>query len=299
MMKILFSACYNTYIQQKACEGLIKLLKNGSFQVDIAGKVDKDSWTTYNLALAFNKKGYERIQALHPAIPIVYSILADDYEEEFIEDATRYEHLLLIAPDEIHNCGDSVTALPFPCVESMDTFPKYKYSKPSIFVSSGNGRSALRVFILLNTLAQYKVNIIYSGKQGLYEVGYAPHVFIREDFEMDTLIENANLIVGSKYVAMQGALHRKPVIVVGEFGSGGLLTLNNVEEQYNNNFAGEIGGELDGYFSLDQFQKDMKAASKLSSRELEAISEKLKKTILENSKQVWSVISSCFVVPNS
>ena len=39
MRKILFSACCNTYTQQKTCEGLIKLLKDGRYQVDMAGDV--------------------------------------------------------------------------------------------------------------------------------------------------------------------------------------------------------------------------------------------------------------------
>ena len=92
MRKILFSACCNTYTQQKTCEGLIKLLKDGRYQVDMAGDVAKEMWLSYNLAFAFNRRGYEKIQTLRPAIPIVYSILADDYEDEFIEDATQYEH---------------------------------------------------------------------------------------------------------------------------------------------------------------------------------------------------------------
>lgn len=101
MRKILFSACCNTYTQQKACEGLIRLLKDGRYQVDMAGSVVRERWSLYDLAFAFNKRGYERIQTLHPAIPIIYSILADDYEEEFIGGATLYEHLLLIAPQKL------------------------------------------------------------------------------------------------------------------------------------------------------------------------------------------------------
>ncbi|WP_455587450.1 hypothetical protein [Bacteroides sp.] len=298
MRKILFSACYNTYTQQKACEGLIKLLKDGRYQVDMAGHVAREMWSSYNLAFAFNKRGYEKIQTLHPAIPVIYSILADDYEEEFIEGAAQYEHLLLIAPDKTRFCGNCVTALPLPCNEKIDAFLKYPYSKPSILVGAGNGRSALRAFIVLNTLTQYKINIIYSGEQELYEVGYAPHVTVREEFELDTMIQNASLVIGSKYVALQGALHKKPVIVVGDYGSGGLLTSANVIEQYCNHFVGKIGGELDEYFSLDQFQKEVESAFKLSSRELETISDKLKKEMSENNKKIWDIVSSYFMIQN-
>lgn len=296
MRKILFSACCHTYTQQKACEGLIKLLKDGRYQVDMAGNVAKEIWSSYNLAFAFNKRGYEKIQTLHPAIPVIYSILADDYEEEFIESATQYEHLLLIAPEKTRFCGECVTALPFPYVEEMDTYLKYSYSKPSILVGAGNGRSALRTFIVLNTLTKYKINIIYSGEQELYEVGYAPHVTVREEFELDTMIQNASLIIGSKYVALQGALHKKPVIVIGDYGSGGILSSSNVVEQYYNHFAGKIGGEMDEYFSLEQFQKEVESAFKLSSRELEIISDKLRKEMSESNKKIWDIVSSHFII---
>ena len=299
MRKILFSACCNTYTQQKTCEGLIKLLKDGRYQVDMAGDVAKEMWLSYNLAFAFNRRGYEKIQTLRPAIPIVYSILADDYEDEFIEDATQYEHLLLIAPEKTYSCDSCVTALPFPWDGEVDRYLKYPHSKPAILVGVGNGRSALRTFIVLNTLTQYKINIIYSGGRELYDIGYAFHVTVREEFELDTLIQNASLVIGHKYVALQGALHKKPVIVIGDYGSGGLLTSANVVEQYHNHFLGNVGGELDKYFSLDQLQKEITAASKLPVRELEAISEKLKKEMSENNRKVWNIVSSYSIIRNS
>ena len=265
MRKILFSACCNTYTQQKTCEGLIKLLKDGRYQVDMAGDVAKEMWLSYNLAFAFNRRGYEKIQTLRPAIPIVYSILA----------------------------------LPFPWDGEVDRYLKYPHSKPAVLVGVGNGRSALRTFIVLNTLTQYKINIIYSGEQELYDIGYASHVTVREEFELDTLIQNASLVIGHKYVALQGALHKKPVIVIGDYGSGGLLTSANVVEQYHNHFLGNIGGELDEYFSLDQLQKEITAASKLSVRELEAIAEKLKKEMSENNRKVWNIVSSYSIIRNS
>ena len=294
MKKILFSACCNTYTQQKACEGLIKLLKDNSYQVDMANDINREIWTSYNLAFAFNKRGYQKIQEIHPAIPIIYSVLADDYEKEFIENSVnQYDHLLIIAPNKPCSCtDDSTTTMHFPCFEEMNAFPKYRHSTPSILVGAGNGHSALRLFIILNTLNDYKVNIIYSGEEELFGIGYAPHVIVREEFEVNSLIQEANIIVVHKYIALQGALQKKPVIVVGDCGSGGLLTSNNVLEQYHNRFAGQIGGEKDAYFSLDQFQKDIKAASKISSRELEAIALKLKNEMSENNKRVLNVVSS-------
>ena len=100
-------------------------------------------------------------------------------------------------------------------------------------------------------------------------------------------------------MALQGALHKKPVIVIGDYGSGGLLTSANVVEQYHNHFLGNIGGELDEYFSLDQLQKEITAASKLSVRELEAIAEKLKKEMSENNRKVWNIVSSYSIIRNS
>lgn len=77
------------------------------------------------------------------------------------------------------------------------------------------------------------------------------------------------------------------------------MTSANVAEQYHNHFLGNVGGELDEYFSLDQLQKEITAASKLSGRELEVISEKLKKEMSENSRKVWNIVSSYSIIRDS
>ena len=56
---------------------------------------------------------------------------------------------------------------------------------------------------------------------------------------------------------------------------------------------------MDEYFSLDQLQKEITAASKLSVRELEAIAEKLKKEMSENNRKVWNIVSSYSIILNS
>lgn len=70
-------------------------------------------------------------------------------------------------------------------------------------------------------------------------------------------------------------------------------------DQYHNYFAGKIGGELDEFFSLDQFQKEIKSALKLSLRELETISDKLRKEMSENNKKIWDIVSSYSIMRDS
>lgn len=119
-----------------------------------------------------------------------------------------------------------------------------------ILVGVNDSHSELRVNVLLNTLEEYKKNSI--------------------TFECNIidLIEDADLVIGSKSVAREAVLRQKPVIVIGAYGSGGLLTPDTITEHYRNGFIGRIGGMKNEYFSLDQLQHDIEKGFNLTFQEL-------------------------------
>lgn len=103
-----------------------------------------------------------------------------------------------------------------------------------------SARSELRVRVFLEALPDIlRVEYLYPG------------------CDIDVLIENADLVIGSKSVALKGVLHKKPVMVIGEYGSGGVLTPQNIMEQYQTGFSGKIRGEVNEYFSFEQFKHDI------------------------------------------
>ena len=70
----------------------------------------------------------------------------------------------------------------------------------------------------------------------------------------------------------EGVLNRKPVIIVGDYGFGGLVTPNTFRKHYNNSFRGKINGVRDEYFSLERLEGEIKRAFCLTFQELQMMS---------------------------
>lgn len=118
-------------------------------------------------------------------------------------------------------------------------------------------RSALRVRVFLEAMPDVLIDYLYPG------------------CDIDGLIQKADLVIGSKSVALKGVLHKKPVIVIGENGSGGVLTPESFSEQYHSGFLGKVRGELNEYFSFEQFNHDIQKSHFISLSNLERMSNQL------------------------
>lgn len=57
-------------------------------------------------------------------------------------------------------------------------------------------------------------------------------------------IQNADVVIGSGYIALHALSLLKPTIVVGEKGYGGVVDAKNITYHYNSFFQGRIGGTL-------------------------------------------------------
>lgn len=127
----------------------------------------------------------------------------------------------------------------------------------TITVGISNPRSKLRVSVLLNTMPEYHVK------------------YVNNEREMADAIQEADIVIGAGSIAREGILHRKPVIVVGDYGLGGLITPENLRTQYNNNFGGRINGMKDEYFSLEKLEGEIKKSTSLTFQELQMMSNQM------------------------
>ena len=115
-------------------------------------------------------------------------------------------------------------------------------------------RAKLRVSILLDTIQEYQVRYISS------------------DEEISEAVNKAGLIIGARGMAHEGILQRKPVIVVGEYGFGGLVTPDTFRKHYNNRFRGKINGVRNESFSLENLEKEIYKSFNLTFQELQMMS---------------------------
>lgn len=131
---------------------------------------------------------------------------------------------------------------------------KFVERRTCIVVGIKNPRTRLRVSVLLSAIPEYHVR------------------YISCDDEISAMIEDADLIIGTGAAAREGVLRRKPVIVVGDYGFGGLVTPDTFRYQYNNSFRGKINGTKDEYFSLERLEEEIKKGFNLSFQELQMMS---------------------------
>ena len=133
---------------------------------------------------------------------------------------------------------------------------KTQVIKQNICIAVGiqNSRTKLRVSVLLNTIPEYHVREIASK------------------CEIGEIIDESDLIIGAGFAAREGVLRRKPVIVIGDHGFGGLITPDTLRIQYNNDFRGKIHGLKDEYFSLETLEREIRKGFELTYHELQMMS---------------------------
>ena len=110
--------------------------------------------------------------------------------------------------------------------------------KANIVVGVANSRTRLRIGVLLSKYSEYQVDYI----------------------------------IGAGITAYEGVLRRKPVIVVGDYGFGGLVTPDTFRKHYNNRFRGKINGARGESFSLENLEKEIHKGFNLTFQELQMMS---------------------------
>lgn len=131
---------------------------------------------------------------------------------------------------------------------------QFTEQRTCIMVGIANPRTRLRVNVLLSTIPDYQVRYITTAEQ------------------VNEMIEEADIIIGTGIIAREGVMRRKPVIVLGDYGFGGLVTPNTFRTHFNNCFRGKINGVRDEYFSLEKLEGEMKKAFNLTYQELQMMS---------------------------
>lgn len=132
--------------------------------------------------------------------------------------------------------------MPFDCeykvTNAMKGIPK------SVYVNIGETASlemTLQLVRLFNQLTSW--NIIFQTKYKQLSSVFNGNIKIvnnKEDIQL--LIQQSDVVAGTGYAALYAILCNKPCIVVGEKGYGGLISKDNLKEQYRSFFQGRIGG---------------------------------------------------------
>lgn len=140
---------------------------------------------------------------------------------------------------------------------------QFMEQSPYIVVGINSPRAKLRVSVLLNIIPEYHVK------------------YISAEDDINDVIDKADLVIGADIAAREAVLRRKPVIVVGDYGFGGLVTPETFRSQYNNCFKGKINGMKDEYFPLEILEGEIRRGLCLTFQELQMMSNRIT-TFLHN-----------------
>lgn len=110
---------------------------------------------------------------------------------------------------------------------------------------------------LLNTLVNVDIYITFDRFRIL--PFYNTNIFLlkRNLAEIDSIIETCDLIIGSGEAVTRTITLKKPCIIVGERGYGGILNNDVFNYQYIHNFQGRIGGSLEEYIPENLILEDI------------------------------------------
>lgn len=131
---------------------------------------------------------------------------------------------------------------------------QFMEQRTCIVVAIANPRTRLRVNVLLSTVPDCQVRYITSEE------------------EVGELVEQADMIIGTGIIAREGVMRRKPVIVLGDYGFGGLVTPNTFRTHFNDCFRGKVNGLQDEYFSLESLEGEIMKGFNLTYQELQMMS---------------------------
>lgn len=294
-MNILFSADTMNSFQASDCKVILDLIvKRNKVEIFLSQneheinqhlnpstKLNQLDIENFNLILAYNRKGIHQINSLAKAnnIPVIYIVSADNIVKQYPQDLTQIFKIILLDsypsfPTFLFDNNLMFQLPQHPYIGNEKDFSIRNKEKPKIIVdieSKNLRHSPINKLIpLLNSLLDYEVLIIYNDPIfGFFNSNIS--LIDKKGTDIHNLISNSDIIIGSGNTIFQ-ALHLcKPCVVVGEYGYGGIITFENIELLYKNNFQGRVGGYLDEYLPSNLIFEDIQSLLDMESDEINDI----------------------------
>mgnify|MGYP000101215177 FL=1 len=255
--KILFCNGTGNGMQQEVCMNLVSILHTLPIEMDLLNSNLDLHHTNYDLAITYNRQGYNGFKKLGLNIPLLYVLSSDDFCSEMLFDSSLYVHVLMINSYETVYSNSFVSQSSFPFMVKSIVPPIKEKKNKRLLVDVGNTISLMNLLPLLNIYIDYEIDILTDKPYKLNDLVNA-HIQLSTRKNRDQLIGEADILIAEGYTALKGVMQRKPVFVLGERGFGGLVEKDNVREQYRTGFSGRLGGVKDEYLPLPMMDYEMK-----------------------------------------
>ena len=218
--------------------------------------------------------GFHWIKDCPDTIPVFYIYSGESFCENNLE-VYRYDELFLIG--KLHfNAGNNVCS-------KINTFftDNSKYiDNGSIAVAVNKASSISKLTPLLNTMLSEDFFLLTIDEK-IRDINLNSNIMIIRKEKISDTFKFAKIIIGEGQSAIRGIMMEKPVLVLGNFGYGGLVDNNNIDLLFNDGFFGRPGGAKDEHLPFELIEYDLNEAKKKPKAELKMLKERLKNLITE------------------
>lgn len=284
--KILFASYISNIRDMYFGEYLVKFLINQKYSIKVISNkkyitefhniyddtISKES-NQYDLVLLHNKQAFKLINKMAITPPIFYLFNSDEIFKEQIE-MNKYSELFLCGKPKILIDNSFYNVLNIYFDETFDD--EQMKQEENIIIAESSMITINKLMPWLNTLVSNNIYII-SIKNHINSKYFNSNVHIvNNKNKIDRLFRNAKLIIADDQFAIKGIMLKKPVLLLGSYGYGGLITNDNIDLLYKYGFTGRPGGNFDEHLPFELINYDFQEAHHLSDNELEAAKMKLK-----------------------
>lgn len=284
--KILFASYISNIRDMYFGECLVKFLINQKYSIKVISNkkyftefhnIYEDTISInsnqYDLVLLHNKQAFKLINKMTITPPIFYLFNSDEILKEQIE-MDKYSELFLCGKPKFLTDNSFYNLLNIYFDETFDD--EQIKQEENIIIAESSIVTINKLIPWINTLASSNIYII-SIKDHVSSKYFNSNVHIvNNKNKIDRLFRNAKLIIADDQFAIKGIMLKKPVLLLGSYGYGGLITNDNIDLFYKYGFTGRPGGNFDEHLPFELINYDFQEAYHLSDNELEAARMKLK-----------------------
>lgn len=185
---------------------------------------------------------------------VIRFLFRSDISKNFYTDETLINYTFWVNDLDINILypylqTSSKIEVPFNLYAKEPCIQKKENAEFDIYVNIGEtlyADSALfKILRTLNRLTHY--NIVVCSKNKDFVNFTNANVRIEDSFcAIEEHVKKSRIVIGAGYPILYAIKYRKPFIVVGERGYGGIPNSNNIKHYFREFFQGAIGGRFDG-----------------------------------------------------
>ena len=182
--------------------------------------------------------------------PVVRMIFRSDIGRNFAVDESVVDFTFIIRDLDINIlCPYRQTTMEVDVPFVLDCPGQEEECESDIYVNTGEflypDSALFKILRTLNRLTRYKIEVC-TRNTNLNDI-VNPNITLSDaSGSIEERVRRSRIVIGSGYAVLYALRHRKPFIVVGERGYGGMPKEVNILPFYHSFFQGSIGGRLDG-----------------------------------------------------